>query len=91
MELDPAPLSSPSLALELADSGGRPVPLPPPPVPGGSREPPVSLDPGVEYRVEFPVFVPGWFEPGEYRVRLRYVAGGEPPVYSDWAEFSLGS
>lgn len=89
VDLDPAPLSSPSLALELADSRGERVPMPPPPVPG-APQPAITLEPGDEHRVDFPAFVPGWTEPGEYRVRLRYVAGREEPVYSDWAAFSVG-
>jgi hypothetical protein len=89
VDVDPGPLSSPSLALELADGSGKVLPLPPPPVPGAS-EPAIALGPGEEHRVDFPAFVPAWFEPGAYRARLRYVSGTAAPVVSDWVEFSLG-
>jgi hypothetical protein len=87
VEIDPAPLSSPSLAIEITDRSGQPVPLPPPPVPR-APEPPVRLAPEQQYGFSFPGFVPGWIEPGVYRARVRYIANGET-VVSDWREFAL--
>jgi hypothetical protein len=83
-----APLSSPSLALEIQDVAGAPVLLPPPPVP--PSEPPVErLEPGRETAAEFAGFLPSWTEPGTYRARCRYVAGSGDPVVSDWVGFRL--
>jgi hypothetical protein len=67
-----APLSSPSLALQIRDATGAPVSLPPPPVPGG-ESPSVLLKPGDSYQIEFAGFLPQWTAPGQYHVRLRYV------------------
>ncbi len=90
------PLGSPSLALEVVDAGGSPVPLPPPPVPGGESRA-IRLVPGQEYPVEYPGFVPQWTPPGEYRARLRYryrpttAAPGEwtGELTSEWVGFSI--
>jgi hypothetical protein len=83
-----APLSSPSLALEIQDANGGPVYLPPPPVP--PLEPPIErLAPGAAATGEFSGFLPAWTEPGAYRVRCRYVAGPGDPIVSDWREFRL--
>ncbi|MGH3024530.1 MAG: hypothetical protein ACRDNI_12805 [Gaiellaceae bacterium] len=94
IELDPAPLSSPSLALEIVDASGSPVHLPPPPVPGGEA-PLATLAMGERRPVEFAGFLPSWTPAGAYRARLRYVGlvaeRNEPErtveVVSDWAEF----
>ena len=86
--IDVAPLSSPSLALEIQDVAGAPVLLPPPPVP--PSEPPMErLEPGRETGAEFAGFLPSWTEPGTYRARCRYVAGSGDPVVSDWVGFRL--
>lgn len=87
VEIDPASLSSPSLALEIESQGGEPVLLPPPPVPG-AREPAVSLKPAESFEVSFASFLPAGVERGGYRARLRYRAGREP-VVSDWVDFVL--
>ncbi|HEX2196982.1 MAG TPA: hypothetical protein VHJ76_08670 [Actinomycetota bacterium] len=87
VSVDLVPLRSPSLALELRDESGRPAPLPPPPVPGGAREV-VELLPGGPRRVEWPGFVPSWFEPGRYEVRVAYRAG-ELELTSDWVAFEI--
>jgi hypothetical protein len=83
-----APLSSPSLALEIQDTSGSPVQLPPPPVP--PAEPPIErLEAGQGKAAEFAGFLPSWTEPGTYRARCRYAAGPGEPVVSDWVEFTL--
>jgi hypothetical protein len=83
-----APLSSPSLALEIQDLTGAPVYLPPPPVP--PTEPPTErLEPGARTTATFAGFLPHWTEPGAYRARFRFVAGPGEPVVSDWVAFSL--
>ena len=83
-----APLSSPSLALEIQDATGGPVYLPPPPVP--PSEPPMErLEPGGSSAARFTGFLPAWTEPGTYRARFRYVAGSGEPVLSDWVRFVL--
>jgi hypothetical protein len=79
-------LGSPSLALEIVDSSGEPVPMPPPPTPGGEMEI-HALAPGERHHIEYRGFVPPSTRPGRYRVRLREVAGAT----SDWAEFAIGS
>jgi len=86
--INQAALSSPSLALEITDAAGKPVLLPPPPVP--SQSPPIEpLEPAEETTAEFAGFLPSWTEPGTYRARCRYVAGPGEPVHSTWAEFTL--
>jgi hypothetical protein len=83
-----APLSSPSLALEIQDVAGAPVLQPPPPVP--PSEPPMErLEPGQGTAAVFEGFLPSWTEPGTYRARCRYVAGSGDPVVSDWVGFRL--
>jgi len=90
-----APLSSPSLALELADERGEPVHLPPPPVP--SEDVPLKpLAPGEWITVDFARFLPAWTPPGRYRARFRYIPGTsagrwhESNHWSDWVEFQHG-
>jgi hypothetical protein len=88
VSINVAPLSSPSLALQIQDALGAPVYLPPPPVP--PSEPPIErLEPGQSATAEFAGFLPGWTEPGAYRVRCRYVAGPGEPIVSDWIGFTL--
>jgi len=88
VSINVAPLSSPSLALEIEDAAGSPIHLPPPPIP--PAEPPVErLVAGQEKAVEFAGFLPSWTEPGRYRARCRYVAGPGNPIVSDWVEFTL--
>jgi len=70
VEVDLVELSSPSLALEVIDAGGRPVLMPPPPTPG--RPEMVTVTPGGRRLVPFRAFVPSSAAPGRYRVRLRY-------------------
>lgn len=94
VEIDLAPLGSPSLALEIVDAAGAPVHLPPPPVPGGEAQR-ATLSSRESRAVAYPGFLPAWIPPGSYRARLRYVglaaAANEPAqtidVVSDWAEF----
>ena len=94
--LNLAPLSAPSLALEIEDAQGAPVLLPPPPVPGGEVHT-VELAPGQGYTVQFEGFVPQWVLVGTYRVRLKYVYRPAAPspqewtgqAVSDWAEFRI--
>jgi hypothetical protein len=91
-----APLSSPSLALEIVDAECSPVLLPPPPVPGGEAGH-ATLGPGERYPVDYAGFVPQWTRPGAYRARLRYLVGTSGPdeaeqterLVSDWAEFVI--
>jgi len=85
-----APLSSPSLALEIRDTSGSPVLLPPPPVPPATA-PIERLDAGQERVAEFAGFLPSWTEPGVYRARCRYVGGPHEPTFSDWVSFRLTS
>jgi hypothetical protein len=85
-----APLSSPSLALEIQDATGSPVHLPPPPVP--PAEPPIRrLEPGASTAARFAGFLPNWTVPGTYRARCRYVSGPGEPIVSDWVEFTLAN
>jgi hypothetical protein len=93
--LNVAPLSSPSLALEIADEHDAPVHLPPPPVP--SAEIPIAtIAPGEECVAEFSAFFPAWTPPGRYRARFRYVPGDgggrwlTGSLWSAWEEFRLG-
>ena len=51
------PLGSPSLALQIVDADGAPVPLPPPSVPRADW-PVATLAPGEHYSVEYPAFLP---------------------------------
>jgi hypothetical protein len=83
-----AALSSPSLVLEITDAAGKPVLMPPPPVPSASP-PNEPLEAAEETTVEFAGFLPSWTEPGTYRARCRYVAGSAEPIHSAWAEFTL--
>jgi len=91
-----APLGSASLALQILDADGAPVPLPPPSVPSADW-PVVTLAPGERYAVEYPAFLPQWSPSGGYRVRLRYIARPVSPAadewtgeaYSDWVEVIL--
>ena len=88
VSINVAPLSSPSLALEIQDAAGGPVYLPPPPVP--PSEPPIELlEPGQGTAAEFAGFLPSWTEPGAYRARCRYVAGPGEPIRSEWVGFVL--
>lgn len=90
-----APLSSASLALELADEHGRPVHLPPPPVPQ-AEVPLATLPAGESISVDFPGFLPSWTPPGRYRARFRYIPGTstgrweQGNHWSDWVEFEHG-
>lgn len=91
------PLASPSLALELVDTKGNPAYLPPPPVPGLAATR-ITLAPGQQHVLEYRGFVPQWFAPGSYRVRLRYTNRPLTPepkewtgqLFSDWFEFTIG-
>jgi hypothetical protein len=88
VSINVAPLSSPSLALEIQDAAGAPVHLPPPPVP--PSEPPIErLEAGQATSAEFGGFLPNWTEPGTYRARCRYMSGPGDPVVSDWVGFTL--
>lgn len=88
VSINVAPLSSPSLALQIEDAAGGPVYLPPPPVP--SSEPPIErLEPGLGASAEFRGFLPSWTEPGDYLARFRFVSGPGEPVVSDWVRFTL--
>jgi hypothetical protein len=88
VDINQAALSSPSLALEIADAAGERVLLPPPPVP--SEAPPIEpLEATEETTAEFAGFLPSWTEPGTYRARCRYAAGSGEPIHSDWVEFTL--
>jgi hypothetical protein len=94
LALELAPLSSPSLALEIVDAEDAPLLLPPPPVPRADVER-VTLGPGERHVVEYRGFVPQWTKPGSYRARLRYLGrvrrdDGEPTrIVSAWAEFAI--
>lgn len=90
VSINVAPLSSPSLALQIKDAAGGPVYLPPPPVP--PSEPPIErLEPGQGTGAQFAGFLPNWTESGSYQVRFRYVVGPGEPLVSDWVEFRLTS
>ena len=94
LTLELAPLSSPSLALEIVDAGDAPLLLPPPPVPREHVEH-VTLGPGERHTVEYSGFVPQWTPPGAYRARLRYLGRTRPDareptrIVSPWAEFTV--
>jgi len=90
-----APLSSPSLCLEIVDQSAAPVLLPPPPVPGNGDDL-LGLAPGERYAVEHGAFLPSWTPAGRFRARLRYVSGSrlgvekwDGELFSDWAEFEV--
>ena len=92
LTIELGPLSSPSLALELAGPRG-PIGMPPPPVPGAPQR--VTLGPGQSHAVEYAAFPPPG-EAGPLRVRLRYVVGPQPgaeawsgDVTSPWVEFEV--
>jgi hypothetical protein len=90
VSINVAPLSSPSLALQIQDAAGAPVHLPPPPVP--PSEPPIEqLEPGGTTSARFAGFLPNWTEPGSYQARFRYVVGPGEPLVSDWVAFRLTS
>jgi hypothetical protein len=82
-----ASLSSPSLALEIMDDSGEPVPLPPPPVPTAHPQS-ATLEPGQRYEIEYVGFVPSWTPAGTYRARCRYVTG-DVTLHSNWITFEL--
>ena len=87
IEVRPALIESPSLALEIVDERGEPVLLPPPPVPGGATDV-ARLEQGEELSARIPTFLPAWTAPGAYQARLRYRPDGEETV-SEWVEFEL--
>jgi hypothetical protein len=82
MEVDLVELTSPSLALEVVDDTGRPVPMPPPPTPG--RPEMVVVTPGGRRSVPFRAFVPASAPPGRYRVRFRYA-----DARSSWVDVTI--
>jgi hypothetical protein len=94
LTLELAPLSSPSLAIEIVDAEDSPLLLPPPPTPRQNVEQ-VTLAPGEEHAVEYGGFVPQSAKPGAYRARLRYLGRTRPDareptrIVSAWAEFTL--
>jgi hypothetical protein len=94
LTLELAPVSSPSLALEIVDADDAPLLLPPPPTPRETVEQ-VTLAPGEEHAVEYGGFVPQSAKPGLYRARLRYLGRTHPDarepsrIVSAWAEFTL--
>ena len=94
LTLELAPLSSPSLALEIVDADDAPLLLPPPPTPRENVEQ-VTLAPGEEHAVEYGGFVPQPAKPGAYRARLRYLGRTRPDareptrIVSPWAEFTV--
>ena len=81
--LNLAPLSAPSLALEIVDAAGSPLRLPPPPVPGGETQS-IRVTPGQSYALEYPGFLPQWTAEGTYRVRLRYLYRPEVAASNEW-------
>jgi hypothetical protein len=83
----------PSLVLEIKDPEGRPVLLPPPPVPKteDAAAGPVTLAPGEAHRIVLTGFLDAARKPGRYQVRFRQpestagAAGFDAPVLaSDW-------
>lgn len=90
-----APLSSPSLALELVDAQGEPVHLPPPPVPPADV-PLAEVAPRERHSVQFTAFLTPWIPPGRYWARFRYMPGSsegrwlEGNLWSEWVEFEHG-
>jgi len=87
-EIDPVLISSPSLALEITDDDGRPLLLPPPPLPS-EQDSRVILGPGESYRATYRSFLPAWTNRGTYSVRIRY-RGTADPVTSDWLTIAVG-
>lgn len=82
-------LESPSLAFEVFDVDGRPVPLLPPPAPDPAAVP-VVLEPGESWQVDHVGVVPDHAVPGRYRVRARvFLRGGAEPLYSEWYAISI--
>lgn len=84
VEVDLVELASPSLAIELVDDRGRPVPMLPPPTPG--RPEMVVVAPGGRHSVPFRAFVPPSALPGRYRARLRY-----RDARSNWIHLTIAS
>lgn len=82
LDVDLVELSSPSLALEFIDEGGRTMPMLPPPTPG--RPEIVTVAPGERRSIPFRAFVPAFAPPGHYRLRFRY-----RDARSDWVELTL--
>jgi hypothetical protein len=96
LDLNLAPLASPSLALEVVDAQGAPVLLPPPGVPGGAAER-ATVRAGGTHSLDYPGFIPSWIDPGRYRARVRTAYRpttaradewtGE--LVSDWVDFEV--
>jgi hypothetical protein len=97
---DPAQLnlhqaSSPSLALQVTDSQGRAVLLPPPPIPDERDFAPLTgIAPRAALEIEYGGFLDRSLPPGVYRVRYfseRRELGGSPndPAQSPWIEFTV--
>jgi hypothetical protein len=80
--VDLVELTAPSLALEVVDERGRPLPMLPPPMPG--RPDAVVLAPGERRAVRFDGFLPARTPPGRYRVRFRH-----GPAQSGWIEVEV--
>jgi hypothetical protein len=76
--VDLVEIGSASLALEIVDDGGSPVPMPPPPTPGRSEL--AVVEPGARRTVVFRSFVPPGARAGRYRARLRYRDARSPWV-----------
>jgi len=83
IDVDLVELTSPSLALEIIDAAGAPLPMLPPPTPG--RPNVVSIAPGERRTVPFRAFVPPATPPGRYRMRFRY-----RDARSDWIDLIIG-
>ena len=82
-------LESPSLAYEVVDTAGRPVPLLPPPVPDPDAAP-VVVDPQGDFATEHAAILPEWTEPGRYQIRARvFLVGLSEPIYSDWTDIAI--
>jgi hypothetical protein len=85
--------SIPSLTLEVVDAEGRPVLLPPPPVPGKADENRklIRLAPGETQRIQLAGFLDQGLPAGTYRVRYRHAEtatneGSRRVFTSDWVE-----
>jgi hypothetical protein len=88
----PTQVESPSLALEIVDSQGRLVSLPPPPIPDPSARP-FKLAPGASYEATYAGLLPSWTEAGRYRGRARLAGatGQGGAAHSDWSDITVVS
>lgn len=95
VRFNPRQAGNPSLVLEVRDSQGEPVLMPPPSIPSDAeRSASITLGPGESQWFEYGAFLDRSQAPGGYRVRYFGDApelGGssEDPLASEWLDFQL--